>query len=149
MAAEGFATSFLVEQDADAVFQAITNVPGWWTGEVNGRSAAVGDEFTYRYQDLHYSKQQLTEVVPGTRVAWRVQDAHLTFAADPAEWVGTDITFDIVPVDHGTEVRFAHRGLVSDLSCYDNCSSGWEFFINGSLRRLIATGAGPTPPPWA
>jgi MFS family permease len=29
------------------------------------------------------------------------------------------------------------------------CSSAWGFYVNTSLKRLIATGEGPAQPPWA
>jgi hypothetical protein len=80
---------------------------------------------------------------------WRVVDSKLSFASDPSEWTGTDIIFDIARQGDQTVVRFAHQGLTPQFECFDNCSSAWSFYINGSLRRLITTGEGPTPPPWA
>ena len=76
-------------------------------------------------------------------------NATFVFVEDPDEWVGTDITFDIARTGDQTEISFAHIGLVPDFECFDNCSAGWNFFINGSLRRLVTTGAGPLTPPWA
>jgi hypothetical protein len=144
-----FTIAFSVDQNPDQVFNAITNVRGWWTGDLDGSTEKLGDEFTYRYQDLHYSRQKITEVVPGQKVVWRVLDAHLKFAEDPGEWTGTEITFDIIRKGNQTEIRFAHVGLVPDFECFDSCSNAWGFYVNGSLRRLITTGEGPTSPPWA
>jgi hypothetical protein len=149
MTGQRFTTSFTVEQSPEAVFTAITNVRGWWTGEVDGDTGTLGAEFTYRYPDLHYSRQRLTERIPGRKVVWRVTEAHLTFVDEPGEWVGTDIAFEIVPQGARTEVRFTHEGLRSDFECFDSCSSAWGFFVNGSLQRLITTGEGPATPPWA
>ena len=149
MDSQNFATSFVVEQSAEEVFKAITNVGGWWTGEVEGSADALGDEFTYRYESLHFSRQRVTELVPAQRVVWLVTEARLSFTADPGEWAGTEIVFDVVGQGARTEVRFAHRGLRSDFECYEQCSSAWGFFVNGSLRRLITTGEGPATPPWA
>jgi uncharacterized protein YndB with AHSA1/START domain len=146
---KNFSTSITVDQSADEVFRAVTDVAGWWTGDVEGPTAALGDEFTYRYRELHYSRQRVTELVPGVRVTWRVVDAHLAFTGDPAEWVGTEIRFEIAPRDGGTELRFTHVGLDPELECFDQCSSAWSFFVAGSLRRLITIGDGPTEPPWA
>jgi hypothetical protein len=56
------------------------------------------------------------------------------------------MTFDIARDESRTEVRFAHLGLVPEFECFDACSNAWGFYINGSLRRLITTGEGPTPP---
>jgi uncharacterized protein YndB with AHSA1/START domain len=149
MTSRSFATSFSVDQTPEEVFKAITNVRGWWTGDVEGGTDKLGDEFTYRYQDIHCSTQKITELVPGERVVWRVLDAQLTFAEDPTEWTGTEITFDVARKGEQTEVRFAHLGLVPEFECFDSCSNAWGFFVNGSLRRLITTGEGPTAPPWA
>jgi uncharacterized protein YndB with AHSA1/START domain len=148
MTSQDFTTSFSVDLPPEEVFRAITDVRGWWTGDIEGSTDEVGDEFTYRYQNLHYSKQRITELVPGRKVVWRVVDAHLTFVEDPSEWTGTEITFEVVPQSTQTEVRFAHQGLNPEFECFDSCSNAWGFYINGSLRRLITTGEGPSAPPW-
>src|SRR3954449_12870752 len=114
MTSQSFATSFVVDQSPAEVFAAICQVRSWWTGDIDGSADHLGDEFDYRYPDLHYSRQRVTELVPDQKIVWRVLDANLTFAADPAEWVGTDIVFDIVPTGDRTELRFTHVGLVPD-----------------------------------
>jgi hypothetical protein len=116
---------------------------------IDGESKQVGDEFSYRYPGFHYSKQEIVELVPGTKVVWRVTDSRLEGPENASEWTGTEIIFEITANDDGTEVRFAHRGLVPEFECFESCSSGWGFFVNGSLRRLITTGEGPAQPPWA
>lgn len=149
MTSQSFTTSVVTDQTPAEVFAAIANVRGWWTGEVDGSADQVGDEFDYRYGDVHYSRQRVTESVPDRRVVWHVVDAKLTFAEDPAEWVGTDITFDIARTGDQTELTFTHVGLVPEFECFDGCSSGWSFLVNSSLRRLITTGEGASVPPWA
>jgi hypothetical protein len=137
-----YATSFTVPQSAGEVFAAINNVRGWWSGDIEGSTDVFGAEFTYRYQEVHRSKQRITEFVPGKRVAWHVLDGYLNFTNDKTEWTGTDITFDISPTGSGTQVRFAHVGLVPQFECFESCSSAWSFYINSSLRNLIETGKG-------
>ncbi|HXC18325.1 MAG TPA: SRPBCC domain-containing protein [Acidimicrobiales bacterium] len=143
-----FTSAFTVDQTPTEVFDAINNVRGWWTGEIEGRTNEVGDEFSYRYPGYHYSKQKITVLEPGEKVVWRVIDARLEGNADPSEWTGTEITFAITSTHEGTEVLFSHVGLVPEFECFESCSSGWGFFVNGSLRRLITTGEGPATPPW-
>ena len=149
MAGQNFASSFTVAQAPEEVTAAVSDVGRWWTGDVTGSATRVGDEFDYRYEDIHFSRQRVTELVPGRRVVWQVIDSNLPFAEDPAEWTGTEITFEVEPTSKGTEVRFAHVGLVPEFECFDRCSSAWGFYVNASLRHLITTGEGPSVPPWA
>lgn len=142
MTSPSFTTAFLVDQSPEDAFDAITNVRGWWSGQIDGATDELGSEFTYRYQDVHYSKQRITELVPNEKVVWQVLDAYLNFTEDPNEWTGTEVTFEVSPQGRQTQVRFSHLGLVPDFECYDKCSSAWNFYINNSLRRLITNGQG-------
>jgi hypothetical protein len=135
-------TTITVDQSPEEVFAAINNVRGWWSGEIEGETDKLGDVFTYRYGDLHYSKQQITESVPGGRVVWLVVDSNLSFVADKTEWNGTKITFDISKQGDKTQLQFTHVGLANDHECFDACSNAWSSYIQGSLRSLIATGSG-------
>jgi hypothetical protein len=140
MKKDGFTTSFLVEQSPEEVFKAVSNVRGWWSGEVDGDTDRVGAEFTYRYQNMHKSTQQVTEFVPGKRVVWHVTDAELAFVKDKTEWIGTDIVFEIARKDGETELRFTHVGLVPAFECYGGCSGAWGALVDRNLRNLITTG---------
>jgi Activator of Hsp90 ATPase homolog 1-like protein len=132
-----YTTGFTVDRTPDEVYAAINDVRSWWTGDIEGSTEAIGDEFTYRYQDVHRSTQRITESTPGTRVVWHVVEGHLTFVAETTEWTGTDIIFDISDKDGVTEVRFTHRGLVPALECFEGCSTAWGFYINSSLRDFL------------
>jgi hypothetical protein len=137
---KNFASTFTVDQTPEEAFAAINNVRGWWSGDIEGSTDKLGDEFTYRYQDVHYSKQKITESLPGKKVVWLVLDSSLDFIADKSEWNGSQITFEIAKKGDKTEVHFTHVGLVPDHECYGACSNAWGSYINGSLRSLIATG---------
>jgi len=140
MSNSNYTATFIVDQTPDEAFAAINDVRAWWTGEIEGGTERLGDEFTYRYKDIHYSKQKIAELIPGRRVVWTVLDSQLSFIADKSEWTGTTITFDITKVGDKTEVRFTHIGLLPNVECYDACSDAWGGLITGSLRNLIATG---------
>ena len=139
MSDKDFTTTFTVAQTPADVFAAINNVRGWWTGDIEGSTENLGDEFSYRYEDLHYSKQKITELIPGEKIVWLVTDSNLSFTEDTREWTGTQITFDISAEGDETAIRFAHVGLVPEFECFNDCSNGWNFYINGSLRRFIET----------
>jgi hypothetical protein len=145
MKTKDYSTSFTVEQSPDEVFSAINNVRGWWSGE--GDTGKLDAEFTYRVQDVHRSKQKITEFVLGKKIVWHVLDGYLGFVKDKSEWKGTDIVFEIAEKGDKTEVRFRHVGLVPAYKCYNNCSNAWGMLINGNLRKLITTGKAQ-PKPW-
>jgi hypothetical protein len=147
MKTEGYTTSFTVGQTPEEVFDAINNVRGWWSGEIQGDTDKLGAEFTYRVQDVHRSKQKITEFTPGKKVVWHVLDGYLGFVKDKSEWKGTDIVFEIAEKGDKTEVRFRHVALVPAYECYNNCSNAWGMLINGNLRKLITTGKAQ-PSPW-
>jgi hypothetical protein len=147
MKTKDYSTSFVVDQTPEEVFNTINNVRGWWSGEITGDTDKLGAEFSYRVENAHYSKQKVTEFVPGKRVVWRVLDAHLSFVNDKSEWKGTDIVFELSPKGGKTEVRFTHRGLAPAFECYNNCSNAWGLLVNGNLRKLITTGKAQ-PSPW-
>jgi uncharacterized protein YndB with AHSA1/START domain len=142
MTTQSFSTSFTVDQSPKEVFDAINNVRGWWSGEIDGRTDALGAEFTYSYKDVHRSTQKITELVPGKKVVWHVSKAQLNFVKDKDEWNGTEIIFEISRKDGKTEVRFTHVGLVPAFECYGGCSGAWGFYVDDSLRTLITTGRG-------
>ncbi len=143
---QNFTTEFTVEQTPEQAFAAIVDVRGWWSGEIDGATDQLGAEFTYRYQNIHRSRQRITELVPGRRVVWEVTDAHLDFTDDPREWVGSKIVFDIASEGDNTVVRFSHVGLTPEIECYEKCSSAWAFYINTSLMRLITVDEGAPNP---
>jgi uncharacterized protein YndB with AHSA1/START domain len=140
--AQSFSTSFLVNQSPMEVFNAVTNVRGWWSGEIKGKTEKAGDVFSYRYQDLHRTTQRIVESVPGERVVWQIEAAYLSFTDDKEEWKGTKVVFEITPKGRKTELRFTHEGLVPKFECFEACSEGWGFYIDTSLKNLIVTGKG-------
>jgi hypothetical protein len=140
MNSQNYTTSFIVDQTPEEVFAAINNVRGWWSGEIKGNTDQLGDEFTYRYEDVHRSTHKITESVPARKVVWHTTDSHINFVNDKTEWKGTDIVFEIARKGDKTELRFTHIGLVPAIQCYGECSGAWGFYINKCLHNLVTTG---------
>jgi hypothetical protein len=139
---QNFTTTLLVDQPPEDVFNAINNVRGWWSAEIEGGTEKLNDEFTYHYEDVHRCKMKLIEVIPGKKVVWLVTDNYFNFTKDKSEWKGTKISFDISKKDNKTQLGFTHLGLVPEYECFDICSNAWGQYIQHSLRNLITTGKG-------
>jgi len=142
MTTTDFTTSILVDQSPKEVFNAINNVSGWWQGEIEGSTNKLNDEFTYRMEDIHFSKQKVVEVIPNKKVVWLITESKLNFAKDKSEWTGTKVSFEISEINNKTQLRFKHLGLVPKFECYNECSNAWSQLIQESLFSLITTGKG-------
>jgi hypothetical protein len=146
MATSNYTTAFLVDQTPAEAFNAINDVRGWWTENMEGQSKKLNDEFTVYFGDVHVSTQKLVEVIPNKKVVWLVTDSNLNFISDKSEWTNTQISFEVSKVDDKTQVRFTHVGLAPEVECFDACSNAWSEYIHQSLFPLISTGKGrPTP----
>lgn len=138
----GYTKTITVEATPEEVYAAVTDVRAWWNGTVVGDTATVGSEFDYAYEDVHSCRIRVTAGVPGERVEWLVVENRFSFTEDPAEWVGTEMVFEIAPTAGGATLTFTHAGLVESHECYGVCVQGWGFYIGESLPRLIESGAG-------
>src|SRR6202142_3997539 len=143
---QNYTASFTVDQSPKEIFNAINNVRGWWSEEIEGRTDRAGAEWTYRYKDVHHCKMKIIEFIPGQKVVWLVVDNLFNFTKDKTEWKGTEIIFEISKKGKKTEVRFTHQGLVPEYECFDVCSDAWGSYIKGSLRNLIVEGKGQPNP---
>lgn len=144
MKKKNFTTMLLVEQTPKEVFNAITNVRGWWSGlyseEFEGSSDKLNDEFTFLAGDgAHYTKQKLIELIPDKKIVWLVTDSKLTFVENETEWTGTKISFDISKEDNKTKIVFTHMGLVPEFECYNSCAPAWTQYIQERLLLSLTT----------
>lgn len=142
---QDFTTTFTVNQNPHQVFNAINNVGAWWVGTIEGNSKKLGDEFIYRYEDMHYSKHKVVEMIPDKKIVWLTTDSELNFTEDKNEWADTKITFEISTEGNKTQLRFTHNDLTPKLECYKGCSTAWtqilnnlKDFITGKVQTLTA-----------
>ncbi|OIQ92881.1 hypothetical protein GALL_251760 [mine drainage metagenome] len=137
-----FTTTIWVDQTPKATFDAINNVRGWWSENIEGNTDKLNAEFMYGYKDVHLSKMKIIEFVPGKKVVWLVLENHFDFTKDQSEWKGNKIIFEITEKDKQTQVQFTQEGLVPAYECYNVCQDAWTSYIQGSLKDLITTGTG-------
>src|SRR5688500_8995710 len=98
-----------IKAPATRVYEALTMLEGlahWWTEEVLGDGRIGGKiEFSFR-SDTGALKgkmvMEVRELNAQKNVRWRCVEG-------PAEWVGTDITFELSEQDDQTIVLFGHR----------------------------------------
>jgi hypothetical protein len=140
--ATDFTTTLLVNKTPEKVFNAINDVRGWWSTEIEGNTHKLNDEFVFEVKGVHYSKQKLVEVIADKKIIWEVTESDMTFIKNRREWTGTKIIFEIFEKDDITQLVFTHEGLTPEVECYTACSPAWEQYIQHSLMRLIATGKG-------
>jgi hypothetical protein len=142
MTAPDFTTTLLVDQTAEAVFNAINNVRGWWSEEIEGPTNKLHAEFHYHYEDIHRCNLKITEFVPNEKVVWYVVDNYFKFTEDQSEWTDTKMIFEIAKKEDKTQIRVTHQGLTPEYECFDICQNAWTNYIHNSLHSLITTGKG-------
>jgi len=142
MTTQDFTTTLLVEQTPTAVFNAINNVRGWWSEEIEGETGKLNDEFTYHYQDVHRCRIKIVEFVPDKKVVWQVLENYFSFTNDKNEWKNNTIIFELSEKDNKTQLQFTQVGLVPEYECYDICQNAWSTYIQKSLYSLITVGIG-------
>ena len=95
MSAIDFTTIIQVNQSPQEVFNAVTNVQGWWSEEIEGNTTKLNDEFNYHYEDVHRCKIKLIEVIPNQKIVWLIEENYFSFTKDDTEWTNTTAVFDI------------------------------------------------------
>jgi hypothetical protein len=142
MANKDYTINLTVDAPAKEVFKNINSVKKWWTEVLDGKSEKLNDEFTVRFGDVHVSTQKLVEFIPDQKVVWLVTKSRLNFIKDKQEWTNTKIGFEISEEGKQTNVKFTHYGLVPEVECYKDCTKGWDYYIKGSLFKLLTKGKG-------
>jgi hypothetical protein len=137
-----YSVTLVVDAPAEEVLRNINNVTEWWTAELDGNSEKLNDEFTVHFGDVHVSTQKLIEFITDKKLVWLVTKSNLNFLKNKQEWNNTKISFELSKEGKQTYLKFTHHGLVPEVECYKDCSRGWDYYIKGSLFKLLTTGKG-------
>ena len=120
----------------DDVYSALATRDGlaqWWTTDTRGESA-IGSRVHFQFGDRGFFDMEVAELVPATRVLWRVTDG-------PAEWIGTTIRWDLKQEDGFAIILFNHEGWREPVEFMHHCSTKWAIFLM-SLKTLLEAGKG-------
>ena len=63
----------------------------------------------------------------------------------PAEWIGTQVSFDLRQEGDWTIIVFKHQGWKEPVEFMHHCSTKWAIFLM-SLKSLLETGKGSPNP---
>ncbi len=121
------------------VYRALATRSGlinWWTWHVTGEPAA-GAVVRFRFAD-NGPDMKVVELAPDRLVRWQC-------IAGPAEWIGTEISFELSYGDRETVLRFSHQGWKDRGDFMAHCSCKWAYFLL-SLKAWVEDGRG-TPYP--
>lgn len=146
MKSQDFITIMEIDTTPQQVFDAVNNVRGWWSENIEGETGKLNGEFLYHYQDIHRCNIKIIEMIPGEKVVWHIVDNYFSFTADNGEWKDTKVIFEITERNGKTRLTFTHQGLVTSYECYQICHDAWTHYVQDSLKSLILTGQGKATP---
>ena len=141
MNTQDFTTTLVVDRTPKQVFEAVNNVRGWWTEDIEGLTNEAGDLFTVRFGTT-WKTFAILEMIPDKKIVWQVIDCWLPWNENKTEWKDTVVVWEISATKGSTQLRFTHLGLLPEHACFDACSNAWAGYLNQSLRRLIENGEG-------
>jgi uncharacterized protein YndB with AHSA1/START domain len=125
----------------ERVFAALTDrsgLAGWWTRDVQAEPRA-GTIARFRFGDHGGSDMEITALEPNRLVQWRCVN-HLS----GDEWIGTELSFELVARGDQTIVRFSHRRWPEASDFLRSCSVRWALYLV-SLKGFVESGQGN---PW-
>jgi uncharacterized protein YndB with AHSA1/START domain len=128
------------------VYEALSTASGiaaWWTEETTGESQSGGTVVTVAFRsptgdEIGGMEFDVLKPSSNQEVRWR-------FKSGPAEWIGTDVTFNLSQEGDCTLVLFGHRNWREPVEFMAHCSMKWATFLL-SLRQLVETGTGKPAP---
>ena len=143
---KSYSKTISVKKSARDAYNAILNLRGWWSEDIEGKTDNLNETFFYHYKDIHLCKIKLIEAVAGKKVVYLITENEFNFIKDKTEWVNTKLVFDISEAAGKTKVTFTHDGLTPADECYEVCNDAWTTYIGSSLKDFIDTGKGnPNP----
>lgn len=120
----------------------IEGVAGWWTENISGESE-MGKEMVLQFltpdgKELGCMRIRIESLDPDKKVVWNFLDG-------PAEWIGTDVIFELYQDGDYVIVLFTHDKWKEEVEFKSHCSMKWAIFLM-SLKHLVENEKGyPSP----
>lgn len=141
METQNYHRQVTVHKKPGEAFDAICHVSDWWAKDLTGSSGKLNDIFTVRFGET-FVTFRITELIPGRKIVWYVNDCNLHWLNDKKEWKDTTVIWTLSSENGSTHIDFTHVGLIPEVECYDQCVKGWDFYVMESLKKLIIQGKG-------
>ena len=134
-----------IEAAPQRVWGAITQqdeIVQWWAYEARVKPE-VGSLAEFRFSQGTFVIQfEVAELDEGSKVHWISRQGPAT-----GHWKGTSVTWQLTPVQNGTQVVFNHDRFAQVDERYELTRAWWEHFL-ASLKSYLETGKGtPGVPP--
>jgi uncharacterized protein YndB with AHSA1/START domain len=134
-----------IKASPDKVFRALSTSEGlaaWWAENTSG-VFNVGKTINFQFRDPNRGVKgacdmEVLKQEPFKRIHW-------TCVKGPADWIRTEVTFDLKQENEFTIVLFGHRQWKDSAEITAHCSTKWAVFLM-SLKELIETGKGKPAP---
>ncbi len=121
----------------ESVFNALTQqdeIVRWWADEAQVKPE-VGSLGEFRFRPPAGVLQfEVAELNNGEKVRWLSRQG-------PPQWAGTSVTWQLTPVQNGTQVNFTHDSFANVDVIYEQTRRNWQYFLN-SLKSYLETGKG-------
>lgn len=125
--------SISIKATAEDIFKALTTeegLKGWWVRDlkkVGKNQVLVKFEFGVTTVWMSMSIDHSSRII-----RWDCVDG-------PEDWVGTTMTFEIIPHGLETVLHLWHSGLKGSADFYGQCNSRWGHYLHG-LKLLVEPG---------
>jgi uncharacterized protein YndB with AHSA1/START domain len=134
-----------IKASSEEVYKALVTrdgLAGWWTTNTQG-DGNPGGAIKFRFatadgREIGGFDVDVLEARPAKRVLWQVSDG-------PAEWIGTQVSFELKQEGDYSIVLFKHAGWKEPVEFMHHCSTKWATFLI-SLKALVETGKGAPSP---
>lgn len=139
-----YKSSFLTTANSEETFNAITKEINKWWGRVDNPVEKSGDEFSVYFGRTEW-RFKILDYVKNETLTWHCVKAnhiHDGLHDIQEEWLNTTVEWKIKQIEGKTEIKLVHKGLTHNLNCYEVCKSGWDYFLQSSLKNYLDNGKG-------